>query len=239
MRLDRALGRLGLSRTEAKQAIRAGRVTVAGARARDAGADCGGAEVLLDGIAIPQSEHAHLMVNKPAGVLTATEDFRCKTVLDLVPERLFRKNLGPVGRLDKDATGLVILTTDGQLAHRLISPKRDAAKIYVARTEGKLDEACVRAFESGVALKDFTAKPAVLRILSASEDESTVEITLTEGKYHQIKRMCGALGHPVLALKRISLGGVTLDAALNEGEARALTDAEIACLYATAGMEAT
>ena len=132
-----------------------------------------------------------------------------------------------MGRLDRDVTGLVLLTTDGQLAHRLISPKWKAEKLYRARCEGRLTDADAAAFAGGVQLSDFTARPAELRILAAGEAESTADVILTEGKFHQVKRMFAAVGHPLIALERLRIGCVTLDPALAAGEWRALTEDEI------------
>ena len=144
--------------------------------------------------------HMHLMLHKPAGLLTATTDARQKTVMDLLPEELKRRALGPVGRLDKDVTGLLLLTDDGQLAHRLISPKWTVEKVYLARVEGALDASDIQAFQAGIALSDFTARPARLEIL----EPDLGRLTLTEGKFHQVKRMFAARGKPVLRLHRES-----------------------------------
>ena len=237
MRLDKALGWAGLTRSEAKKAVREGRVLAGGVPATDPGMDVSGARITLDGVPVAPPGETHLMVHKPAGVVTATEDGRFETVLDLVPEGLRRRGLGPVGRLDRDVTGLVILTTDGQLAHRLISPRHDAEKTYVAAVEGRLEEEHAAAFARGIRLSDFTAKPAGMRILSAGEDASEAEITLTEGKFHQVKRMFAAVGHPVTALKRVRVAGVELDPELPPGGVRPLTAEEISTLYAAAHME--
>jgi 16S rRNA pseudouridine516 synthase len=148
-------------------------------------------------------------------------------VVSLLPEHYQKRKIGPVGRLDRDVTGPVLLTTDGQLAHRLISPKWKAEKTYRAVCEGRLTEADVAAFASGLELSDFTAKPAVMEILSASDEESVADVTLTEGKFHQVKRMFIAVGHPLSSLHRLRIGCVTLDPALAPGEFRALTDEEI------------
>ena len=177
------------------------------------------------------------MVNKPAGVLTATEDRRFETVLDLLPEPMRRRGLGPVGRLDKDVTGLVLLTTDGQLAHRLIAPKWKAEKVYRARCQGRLTGADAEAFAAGLTLSDFTALPARLNILEAGEAESLADVTLTEGKFHQVKRMFAAVGHPLLALERTRIGCVALDPALGAGEWRRLTEDETKGLRELCGMD--
>ena len=236
MRLDKAAALTGMTRSEARKAIAAGRVWVDGAPVRDAAMQVDPASVRVDGAA-PSTQELYLMVNKPAGVVTATEDRRLPTVLDLLPEALRRRSPGPVGRLDRDVTGLVLLTTDGQLAHRLVSPRWKAEKVYRARCEGRLTDAQAAAFASGIALSDFTARPARLRILSAGEAESLAEVALTEGKFHQVKHMFAAVGHPLIALERRAIGGVALDDALEPGSWRALTDAEVAGLRSLCGLD--
>ena len=238
MRLDKAVALAGLTRSEAKKAVAGGRVRVNGQVVRDPGFPAEPDAVTLDGAPLGATAELHLMVNKPAGVLTATEDRRLPTVLDLLPEALRRRGLGPVGRLDRDVTGLVLLTTDGQLAHRLIAPKWKAEKLYRARCEGRLGPAEVAAFAGGLALSDFTAKPARLEILSAGADESLAEVALTEGKFHQVKRMFAAVGHPLIALERRRIGCVALDESLAPGAFRPLTEAELAGLRALCGLDA-
>lgn len=235
MRLDKAISQNGLTRQEAKKAVAGGRARVNGRVILDPGyllkpED----EVLLDGENARAPEHVHLMLYKPAGVLTATEDARGeRTVLDLLPEKIRMRRVGPVGRLDRDVTGLVLLTTDGQLAHRLISPKWDVEKTYYAEIEGDIDGECVRRFAEGVPLKDFTCRPARLESAGAG----ACRVYVSEGKYHQVKRMLAAVGHPVLRLKREKIGPVALDPALGEGEFRPLTPEEEAALYGIAGMK--
>lgn len=234
MRLDKAIARNGLTRQMAKKAIAGGHARVNGNVVLDPGyllkpED----EVLLDGENARAPENVHLMLHKPAGFLTATEDARGeRTVLDLLPEKIRMRKVGPVGRLDKDVTGLLILTTDGQLAHRLISPKWDVEKTYYAEIEGEIDDECVRRFAEGVPLKEFTCKPARLECAGAG----ACRVYVSEGKYHQVKRMLAAVGHPVLRLKREKIGPVALDPALSDGEFRPLTPGEEAALYEIAGM---
>ena len=177
------------------------------------------------------------MIHKPQGVVTATEDKKFPTVADLLPEKYQKRKIGPVGRLDRDVTGLVIMTTDGELAHRLISPKWKAEKTYRAVCEGRLDQQTVDAFAQGMRLSDFTAQPARLEILAADDQSSTALVTLTEGKFHQVKRMFAACGHPLTALSRIRIGCVHLDEALAPGESRALTRDEIDGLKALTGLK--
>ena len=236
MRLDKAVALTGLTRSEARRAIAAGRVQVDGQVARDAGMPVDPARVRLDGAEPVPAGEAYITVHKPAGVLTATEDRRLPTVVDLLPEPLRRRGLGPVGRLDRDVTGLVLLTTDGQLAHRLISPRRKAEKQYRAVCEGRLSGTDVAAFADGLALSDFTAKPAQLVILQAGEERSVADVILTEGKFHQVKRMFAAVGHPLVSLSRLRIGTLALDPELAPGEWRELRGDEIEALKAICGM---
>ena len=229
MRLDKALSLAGYTRSEAKALIARGRVCVAGETVRDSGKNVQICDVTLDGSPIDARQELYLMLHKPAGVVTATEDKRLPTVVSLLPESYRRRKIGPVGRLDRDVTGLVLLTTDGQLAHRLISPRWKAEKQYRARCEGALDEGDVAAFAAGLMLSDFTAAPARLEILEVGET-SLADVILTEGKFHQVKRMFAAVGHPLISLQRLRIGCVTLDESLAPGEFRLLTEQEIAGL---------
>lgn len=229
MRLDKALSLAGYTRSEAKALIARGRVSVSGETVRDSGRSVQLRDVCLDGSPIDAQEEIYLMIHKPAGVVTATEDRRLPTVVSLLPESYRRRKIGPVGRLDRDVTGLVLLTTDGQLAHRLISPRWKAEKLYRARCEGALDANDVAAFAAGLELSDFTAAPAELTILEAGEN-SLADVILTEGKFHQVKRMFAAVGHPLISLQRLRIGCVTLDESLAPGEFRLLTEREIAGL---------
>ncbi|MGN1005919.1 MAG: pseudouridine synthase [Aristaeellaceae bacterium] len=236
MRLDKALSLAGHTRSEARRLIAQGRVQVSGAVVRDAGRNVSSGDVMLDGAPIDAQEEIYLMLHKPAGVVTATEDKRLLTVVSLLPEIYQRRRIGPVGRLDRDVTGLVLLTTDGQLAHRLISPRWKAEKCYRARCEGALDANDVAAFAGGLMLSDFTAAPARLEILESGET-SLADVILTEGKFHQVKRMFAAVGHPLITLQRLRIGCVTLDEALAPGEYRLLTEAEIAGLKKMSDMD--
>jgi len=237
MRLDKAVALSGLTRSEARKAIASGRVRVDGQSVRDCAMQVDPERVQIDGGEGVEAGELYLMLNKPAGVITATEDRRLPTVLELLPESLRRRNPGPVGRLDRDVTGLVLLTTDGQLAHRLISPKWKAEKLYRAVCEGRLEARDVEAFAAGVPLADFTALPAGMTLLSAEESGSVADVTLTEGKFHQVKRMFAAIGHPLVSLQRLRIGCVSLDAALQPGQWRRLTEGEVAGLKALCGME--
>ena len=168
------------------------------------------------------------MLHKPAGLLSATEDRRQKTVLDLLPEHLRRRGLFPVGRLDKDTEGLLLLTDDGPLGHALLSPKNHVDKVYYAKVEGRLDRTDAEALAAGMVLGDgLHCLPAELEPLG---DGSQCHVTLREGKYHQVKRMLAARGKPVVYLKRLSMGPIALDPALAPGEWRPLTGEEKALL---------
>lgn len=232
MRLDRWVGEALSSRAKAREAIAQGRVKVNGATVRDGAFGVSeGDRVLLDGAAVGARETLHLMLHKPAGCVTAREDAALPTVFDLLPPGLRTPELSAVGRLDRDVTGLLLLTEDGQLAHRLISPRFEVEKVYRAIVEGRLTEADICRMAEGVALSDFTARPARLAILSAADDSSAALLTVHEGRFHQVKRMFAALHHPVKALHRQSVGGIELDAALAPGEFRKLTPEETAHLY--------
>ena len=235
MRLDKLLTHLGIaSRSGVRDVLKAGRVRVNGEAVKNPAFPVAeDADILLDGKRLDTRLTWHLMLYKPAGVLTAKEDNRQQTVMDLLP--LLYTSLGcmPVGRLDKDTTGLLILTTDGELAHRLIAPERHVDKIYLATVDGTLEEKDRDAFATGIPLKDFTCLPAKLDILSPNLGR----VTVREGKYHQIKRMFSAVGKPVLALHRQSFGPLALDEALAPGDFRELTENEIAALYAAAGLQ--
>lgn len=233
-RLDKIIASTGKwSRREVRELVRRGLVLVDGAPAptADVKADPEAASITVNGEPLLYRRYTWLMLNKPAGVLSATEDGRGKTVLDLLPQELRRQGLFPVGRLDKDTEGLLLLTNEGGLAHALLSPKRHVDKVYYARTAGRLTEADCRAFAGGLTLEDGLAcLPAGLEILSAGE-ESEALVTLREGKFHQVKRMLAARGTPVLYLERIQMGFLSLDRSLPRGDFRFLTDTEVEKLH--------
>lgn len=228
-RLDKVLASTGRwTRREAKELIREGRVLVDGqpARSGEQKVDPAGAVLLVDGQAVAVSRFTYVMLHKPAGVLSATEDPRQETVLDLLPEHLRRRGLFPVGRLDKDTEGLLLLTDDGALAHRLLSPKNHVDKRYYARLDGPLGPADQAAFREGIVLADGTrCMSAELELLG---DGREVLVTLHEGKFHQIKRMALSRGVAVCYLKRLSMGPLCLDPRLDKGDWRLLTDEEVA-----------
>ncbi len=228
-RLDKLLANTGRwTRREAAGLIRAGRVKVDGApvlrREEKFPAD---AAIQVDGEAISGEKLRYLMLNKPAGLVSATDDPREPTVLSLLPAPLRRVGLFPAGRLDKDTVGLLLLTNDGPLAHALLSPRRHVDKTYLVRVDGVLDESDEAAFRAGMVLSDgLRCLPAGLRRLGERE----AVVTLREGKYHQIKRMLQARGKPVTYLKRLTFGPLALDESLPEGGWRPLTPRELCAL---------
>lgn len=236
-RLDKVLVHLGLgSRTEMKDLIRKGRVSVDGRLATDPGehVDPETAQIHFDGEPVTYRRHHHVLLHKPGGVITATDDPRKRTVMDVLPANLNFRGLFPVGRLDKDSEGLLLLTTDGELGHRLLSPKWHVDKRYYVRLERPLGSDDPAAFAAGIALDDgYVCMPARLIIVSATAAEA--EVIIQEGKYHQVKRMFGARGNFVTYLKRVQMGPLTLGD-LPTGAARLLTDAEAAALYASSGL---
>ncbi|MBO6298981.1 MAG: rRNA pseudouridine synthase [Lachnospiraceae bacterium] len=228
MRLDKYLADMHVgTRSEVKEQIRKGRVQVNGSVVKDPGLGVSAEDrVEADGVQIGYQEHFYYMLNKPAGILTATEDRKQPTVLDLFPENL-RKNLAPVGRLDKDTVGLLLITDDGALAHRLLAPKSHVDKVYLAGTDLPVTDEDVKRFAGGMTLADGThLMPAGLEILSPDRSR----VTIHEGKFHQIKRMFEACGKKVVYLKRLSMGTLTLDPTLPEGEWRELTKEEVRML---------
>ena len=225
-RIDKLLSSTGRwSRKEAKELVRQGRVLADGRAVLEPEEKLDpAARLTVDGQAVDCSPFVYVMLHKPAGLLSATEDSRQPTVLDLLPPELKKRGLFPVGRLDKDTTGLLLLTDDGGLAHRLLSPKSHVDKVYLAQVEGRVDEGDRAALAAGLALADGTAcLPAGLEPIG---DGSRCLVTLQEGKYHQVKRMLAARGKPVSALHRISMGPLTLDEGLKPGKWRFLSGAE-------------
>ncbi len=230
-RLDKLLAGTGKwSRREVKALVRQGLVRVDGRLAASAEdkLDPAAAIITVAGETISLCRFTYVMLHKPAGVLTATEDRKQPTVLDLLPPELRRIGLAPVGRLDKDTEGLLLLTNDGELAHRLLSPKYHVEKRYFARVDGELSAADAEAFARGMTLGDgLECLPAGLEVLP----DRVCIVTLREGKFHQVKRMLAARGAPVLYLKRLSMGPLTLDDSLAAGAYRLLRAEEISALY--------
>lgn len=235
-RLDKLLAGTGKwSRREVKALVRQGLVRVDGRLAASAEdkLDPAAAIVTVAGETISLRRFTYVMLHKPAGVLTATEDRKQPTVLDLLPPELRRIGLAPVGRLDKDTEGLLLLTNDGELAHRLLSPRYHVDKRYLARVDGELSAADTEAFARGMTLGDgLECLPAGLEVLP----DRVCIVTLREGKFHQVKRMLAARGAPVLYLKRLSMGPLTLDDSLAAGAYRLLRAEEISALYRVCGL---
>lgn len=232
-RLDKILSNLGYgTRKEVKGLIKSGTVSVDGAVAGDPGqqVDAELQAISVNGEKISYREFVYIMMNKPQGVVSATEDARERTVIDLLPEQLRAFQPAPVGRLDKDTEGLLLLTNDGRLAHKLISPKKHVPKTYIARVEGRVTEEDILRFKAGVELDDgYMTLPAELVVLERGSISLT-EVTIYEGKYHQVKRMFKAVGKTVIYLKRISMGRLKLDEGLELGEFRELTSQELELL---------
>lgn len=229
-RLDKAIAMQGsLSRSEVKTLIRKGAVTVNGQVVKNAdfGVDFDSDTVAVQGKELSLSMHIYLMLNKPKGVVSAIEDKKLPTVVDLVPKELWRKGLFPAGRLDKDTTGFVLITDDGEFAHDILSPKKHISKTYHALVNGTITDEMVEGFAKGVTIgEDFTL-PASLKKISSEEQGDWSEVILKEGMYHQIKRMFGAYGLKVLELKRVQMGKLPLDPNLEEGKCRELTAEEL------------
>ncbi|MFE8703366.1 pseudouridine synthase [Cytobacillus sp. FJAT-54145] len=233
MRIDKMLANLGYgSRKEVKKLLKDGAVLVNEKPVKDSKhhVDPENDVVTLNGEVIEYKEFIYLMMNKPPGVISATEDQRDETVVDLLEMEDLVFSPFPVGRLDKDTEGLLLLTNDGQLSHRLLSPKKHVPKTYFAVIDGEVTEEDVIAFREGVTLDDgYVTKPGELQILK-SGIRSDIELTITEGKFHQVKRMFEAVGKRVTYLKRISMGPLKLDETLELGEYRELTDEEVQML---------
>ena len=233
MRIDKLLSNISIgTRSEIKKLIKQKQIKINGELIKN-----GRAQLDPDTAQVTVADHPvaiqltkYLMLNKPQNVISATEDASQRTVLDLVTSQDNVKGLIPVGRIDKDTTGLLLWTNDGQLAHRLLAPHKHIIKTYRATIDGIVTDETVIRFKTGVQLKDGTlCKPATLKIISTSEkdNQSKVEITITEGKYHQIKRMCAACKMHVATMTRISMGPLKLDPSLKQGKYRPLFENEI------------
>ncbi len=228
IRLDKFLADSGFwSRKEAKELLRQGRVRRNNEVEKNAAAkiDPQNESIFVDGNLLQWSKFHYVMLYKPENVLTATEDRYQKTVLDLLPKEY--SNLFPVGRLDKDTTGLLLLTDDGELAHQLLSPKKHVDKVYLAQIDGDVNAEDIAAFHQGITLGDGTVcLPAKLEPLG----QGLCQVTLREGKFHQVKRMLAQRGKPVIKLKRLSMGGLSLDIGMKPGDFRLLTQEEVLIL---------
>lgn len=233
-RLDKILSNLGYgTRNELKKMLKKGIVSVNGVIIKDSSfkVDPENDVIEVNGEQVFYREFIYLMMNKPDGVISATYDNRDETVIDLleIDHQVFEPF--PVGRLDKDTVGLLFLTNDGELNHRLISPKWHVDKVYYAKIDQKVTEKDIEAFKKGITLDDgYLCKEAKLEILNASDEGSEIQLTIQEGKFHQVKRMFQAVGKEVIYLKRIEFGGIPLDEELEEGEYRELTEEELAHL---------
>jgi 16S rRNA pseudouridine516 synthase len=230
MRLDKLLSNMGYgTRKEVKQLMKKGAVRVNEETVKDAAlhVDTVKDEITILGERVVYKEFMYLMMNKPQGVISATEDKRDQTVIDLLDTEYNIFEMFPVGRLDKDTEGFLLLTNDGKLAHNLLSPKKGVPKTYYAHIEGIVTEEDTMRFSEGVILDDgYETKPGQLRILK-SADISEIELTITEGKFHQVKRMFEAVGKQVVYLKRLSMGPLSLDESLELGSYRELTEEEL------------
>ncbi|MFP7451173.1 pseudouridine synthase [Bacillus altitudinis] len=231
MRLDKLLANTGFgSRKDVKKLVKARAVTVNGEVAKQVKdhVDPTNDEVLVHGERVEYKEFIYLMMNKPDGVISATEDLRDETVVDLLePEDIAREPF-PVGRLDKDTVGLLLLTNDGQLAHQLLSPKKHVPKTYEVHLKYPLGDQDITRLEEGVViLDDYRTKPAKVEVDANQEADTRIRLTITEGKYHQVKLMAQVVGNEVIFLKRLSMGAVSLDEDLAPGEYRELTEEEL------------
>ena len=217
--------------------LKAGRVTVNGKKEKSAKLQINEErdEIRFDGQVLEYEEFVYYMMNKPQGVISATEDSKHRTVLDLLDDIARTKEVFPVGRLDIDTHGLLLLTNDGQLAHALLSPKRHVDKTYLAQVKGIMTQEDVDAFAKGIPLKDFTCQSAKLELVSLDsvKNQSLVRVTIAEGKFHQVKRMVAYCGKEVVDLQRLTMGTLALDENLERGEWRRLTREELENLLAS------
>lgn len=230
-RLDKIISsQLNIPRSMARTQIHRGKVTVDGEVCRDPSrtVDTDTAQITYKGQAVSYKKYLYLVLNKPQGVISASTDKSRETVVDLVPENLRRADLSPVGRLDRDTTGLLLITDDGAFAHKIISPKSEILKTYEVTLDGEITPEIKEQFALGVTLADGTkCKPAYLEIT----DKCSARVKISEGKYHQIKRMFGTVELGVNALKRVAIGAFCLPCDLNVGECRELKEEEIAALF--------
>lgn len=231
MRIDKLLANMGYgSRKDVKILLKQGAVRIDDQPVKDAKRQINleAERVTVHGEVVEYKPFVYLMMNKPAGVISATEDKVESTVVDLIDPAYAHYDLFPVGRLDKDTTGLLLLTNDGAFNHALMSPRKHVDKVYIAEVDGEMTADDVRRFAEGIELEDgYTTKPARLELLSKSGRRSTIRLTLSEGKYHQVKRMVAAVGKHVERLERVQIGGLELDLTLEPGAYRELTETEV------------
>lgn len=228
-RIDKIISsQLNISRNDTRTLVKKGAVLCDGVVITDAGAKCDAekSEITVNGKSLFFKEHIYIMMNKPQGVVSATTDNKIKTVIDIVPDNLKRKNLFPAGRLDKDTVGFMLITDDGDFAHRILSPSKHVEKTYIAHLRDKLSDEGRSVLENGAVLSDGT-ECMDARVKLLDEDGKIAEVTIREGKYHQIKRMFASVGNEVVFLKRISIGNLPLDTKLGEGECREITKEEL------------
>lgn len=235
-RLDKLIASQGLlSRNDVKNMVKRGEVSVNGVVVRDSAYKVSYEDdIKIKGESVSQTKFTYIMLNKPKGVVSASEDKRDKTVVDILPDELKRKNLFPAGRLDKDTTGFSLITDDGDFAHRILSPSRHVEKTYIAEVSEKIDvEKAEKAFSDGVVLGDGTVLLSAQLELLENDEKQIFKVVIKEGKYHQIKRMFATLGTSVTELKRVAIGGLALDPSLSEGEARVITERELELIEKT------
>lgn len=232
MRLDKFISeQAGVTRSEAKRLLKKGEITVNGAVVRSADAQISpeADSIFVSGKEISYRKFIYIMLNKPGGVICATRDELSETVLELIPEELRRKGLFPAGRLDKDTEGFVFITDDGALAHKMLSPKSHVEKEYIVTLEAPFREEYIKAFADGITIDG--GEKCLPAALIPTSDERVVRLILHEGKYHQVKRMMKAVGNCVVKLKRVRMGGISLDSALSSGSCREITAEEIGTLF--------
>jgi 16S rRNA pseudouridine516 synthase len=229
-RLDKILSvALSLTRSQTKKLIKSGAVSINGEITKDVSAKVNPSDVLVNSTPIEYKEHIYIMLNKPQGVVSASEDSKQKTVIDLLPDEMKRAGLFPAGRLDKDTTGFVLITDDGDFAHSILSPKKHITKTYEVTLDKPVDTELIDIFKNGVELYDGTKCLSADLTINADEP-NTCTVKLHEGRYHQIKRMFSANGLTVTALHRSAMGNLPLDETLNSGECRELQDEDIMLL---------
>ncbi len=233
-RIDKILASCtGRSRKEVKQILRSGAVRLDGSAVRspDLRADPETAVITVDGVRLVYKKYIYIMLNKPAGVVSSTDEKGMATVLDLVDEEARRRNVFPAGRLDRDTTGFILLTDDGAFAHEILAPGKHVEKTYLVTAEHRLSDAQIRTLEQGIEMDGETLQPCVLTVVSDGP-QPVYELRIRQGKYHQIKRMFAFVDNRVLALRRTAMGGLALDPSLREGEWRELTPEEVARIKA-------
>lgn len=228
-RIDKIISSQGkFSRSEIKKLANQGRIKIDDkiVKKTNEKIDITKSQIFIDDIKLEFKKNLYLILNKPKGYISATEDKSQKTVLDLIPNKYFRRGLFPAGRLDKDTTGMMIITDDGEFAHNILSPKKHIKKTYKVTIDLEIDDNMIKQFEKGIVLKDYICCPATIKV----QNKHIALITITEGKYHQIKRMFGCFGAKVLELHRIKMGNLSLPDDLLEGKCREVTEEELKLL---------